>query len=59
VVSGLDAAELIMAGANAVQVGTATFENPRAALRVQRELIEWCASEGVTDIRDLMGAAQR
>jgi dihydroorotate dehydrogenase (NAD+) catalytic subunit len=59
VVSGLDAAELIMAGANAVQVGTATFEDPRAPLRVQRELISWCAKEGVTDISELVGVAQR
>ena len=59
VVSGLDAAELIMAGANAVQVGTATFEDPRAALRVQRELVAWCAKEGVTNLRDLVGVAQR
>ena len=59
VVSGLDAAELIMAGANAVQVGTATFEDPRAPIRVQRELLAWCAREGVADINELVGIAQR
>lgn len=59
VVSGLDAAELIMAGANAVQVGTATFEDPRAPIRVQRELLAWCEREGVANLADLVGIAQR
>ena len=34
VTSGVDAAEMIAAGADAVQVGTATFAEPRAALRI-------------------------
>ena len=44
VASGWDAAELMLAGASAVQVGTATFADPRAPLRVQRELLAWCAA---------------
>ena len=36
--SGADAVELLLAGANAVQVGTATFRDPRAPWRVLREL---------------------
>jgi dihydroorotate dehydrogenase (NAD+) catalytic subunit len=57
--SGLDAAELMLAGANAVQVGTATFENPRAARIVVDELRGWCEREGVGDVTELIGAAQR
>jgi dihydroorotate dehydrogenase (NAD+) catalytic subunit len=38
VATGWDARELLLAGATAVQVGTATFANPRAALRILREL---------------------
>ena len=45
---GWDAAELLLAGASAVQVGTATFADPRAPHRVQRELQAWCAARGVT-----------
>jgi tRNA-dihydrouridine synthase len=44
--SGLDAAELILAGAHAVQVGTATFADPRAPMRVLAELADW-AADGV------------
>ena len=42
--SGADAAELVLAGACAVQVGTATFADPRAPVRVLRELEAWAAS---------------
>jgi dihydroorotate dehydrogenase (NAD+) catalytic subunit len=59
VATGLDAVELLMAGANAVQVGTATFENPRAPRIVVEELREWCEREGVGDVAELIGAAQR
>jgi dihydroorotate dehydrogenase (NAD+) catalytic subunit len=59
VATGLDAVELLMAGANAVQVGTATFENPRAALTVAEELRAWCEREHVDDVNELIGAAQR
>ncbi|MBV8161293.1 MAG: dihydroorotate dehydrogenase [Acidimicrobiia bacterium] len=55
--TGVDAIELLMAGADAVQVGTATFVEPRAPLRVVAELERWCRRHGVTDIKDLRGAA--
>lgn len=48
VASGWDAAEFLLAGASAVQVGTATFADPKAPLRVQRELLAWCERHGVT-----------
>jgi dihydroorotate dehydrogenase (NAD+) catalytic subunit len=57
VVSGEDAAELLLAGADAVQVGTATLADPRAPLRVQDELAAWCRRHRVTDISELIGAA--
>jgi len=55
--SGVDAAELLAAGANAVQVGTATFADPRAPARVLHELAEWCAAQGITDLDTLIGRA--
>lgn len=55
--TGIDAAELIAAGADAVQVGTATFADPRAPGRVLRELEEWCAAHDLSNVEDLKGRA--
>ena len=55
--SGADAAELLLAGARAVQVGTATFRDPRAPARILRELATWCRSHGVGHVGELIGAA--
>jgi len=57
VMSGSDAIELLMAGANAIQVGTATFRDPRAPFRVLEEMESWCARRGVRSVSDLIGAA--
>lgn len=57
VMNGRDAVELVLAGADAVQVGTATFRDPRACWRVLGEIDQWCADHGVTALRDLQGAA--
>jgi len=51
--SGPAAAELLAAGADAVQVGTATFADPRAPARVRDELAAWCAAHGIPRIDDL------
>ena len=56
--SGADAVEMLLAGASAVGVGTATFDDPRAPLRVVDELRAWCASHGITRVRDLIGAME-
>lgn len=50
------AAELLVAGASAVQVGTATFADPRAPGQVAVGLVDWCRRHGVHDVRDLIGA---
>lgn len=55
--SGEDAAAMLMAGANAVEVGTATFANPRAPWIVQRELFEWMRTHRVESVSELIGAA--
>ncbi len=56
--SGEDAIEFIMAGATAVQVGTATFANPRAPLDVLEGIERFLAQAGVSDIGELVGAAR-
>jgi dihydroorotate dehydrogenase (NAD+) catalytic subunit len=57
VATGEDAVELLLAGARAVQVGTATFADPRAAMRVRFELERWCRRHGVQALDELIGAA--
>jgi len=56
--SGEDAVEFIMAGATAVEVGTATFANPRAPLEVLEGIERFLAQAGVADIGELVGAAR-
>ena len=48
VMTGRDAVELLQAGADAVQVGTATFRDPRAPWKVLRQLARWCDAHGTT-----------
>jgi len=57
VTSGADAVELLMAGADAVQVGTAIFADPRAPARVRSELEAWCRRHRVDQLGQLIGAA--
>jgi len=56
--SGQDALEFIMAGATAIQVGTATFRNPCASLNVLEEIEQFMQEEGVLDVKELIGSAR-
>jgi dihydroorotate dehydrogenase (NAD+) catalytic subunit len=47
---------MLLAGAHAVGVGTATFLEPRATLRIVQELRAWCARRGITRVTELTGA---
>ncbi len=53
-----DAIEFIMAGASAIQVGTASFANPRAPLDILQGIEQFMEKEGIKDIAELIGAAQ-
>jgi len=57
VTSTEDALEFLMAGASAVQVGTATFADPLAPLRVIEGLAQYVRANGLGSIRDIIGAA--
>ena len=59
VASGADAAELLLAGASAVQVGTATFADPRAPATVLRELEAWLSQRTARSIRENVGALEK
>jgi dihydroorotate dehydrogenase (NAD+) catalytic subunit len=54
--TGEDAVQYLLAGASLVQVGTASFADPRAALRVLTGLEEYMAAQGVAAVRELVGA---
>ena len=56
VASGLDAVEMLLAGATAVGVGTATFLEPRATLRILDELTKWCVKHDVERVEALVAS---
>lgn len=59
IANGEDAIAMLLAGAHAVQVGTAIFDDPRVLTRVVHEMEQWCVEHGVTDLGDLVGDAHR
>ncbi len=54
-----DALEFIMAGASAVQVGSATYSNPRASLEVLEGIEGFMEKEGIKKLGEIIGAARR
>lgn len=56
---GVDAVEMLMAGADALEVGTATFRDPRAPMKVLAGLVRWCRWHDVAAVRDLVGVVHR
>ena len=58
IVSPADAVEFLLAGATAVQVGTASYADPRATDRLARGLESWCRSHEVEKVTSLTGAVE-
>ena len=58
IMNATDALEFILAGASAVQVGTASFINPGAAQQIAEEMEAWLIENGVDDIKNLIGALE-
>ena len=56
--TGEDAAEFLIAGASAVQVGTANFWDPAAPVRIAEELQRYLEQENVAQVQDLVGTLQ-
>lgn len=54
--SAQDALEFLMAGASAIQVGTINFINPRACVEIVEGIEAFLRQEGISDIRDIIGA---
>lgn len=55
IASGEDAAEFLVAGASAVQVGTASFWDPQAILRIAAELDAFLESQNIANVSELVG----
>ena len=58
ILTGRDALEFIMAGAAAVQVGTANFLDPKACTRITAEIGEWMDAHGVKTLDEIRGCAR-
>ena len=58
IASGEDAAEFLIAGARAVEVGTASFWDPRSPQRIAEELAEFLRREKVADVGEIVGTLQ-
>ena len=50
-----DAVEFLLAGATAVEVGTASYADPRASEKVAQGLQKWCGAEGIARVAELTG----
>ncbi len=59
VASAETAVELMLAGADAVQVGTATFANPKAPFKILKQLTKWADARGISDWSGITSAAHR
>jgi dihydroorotate dehydrogenase (NAD+) catalytic subunit len=57
IVRAEDAVEFMMAGATAVQVGTASYADPRAVENIATGLRKWCAHHAIGEVRALTGSA--
>lgn len=55
IMNGHDALEFIMAGARAIEVGTANFIDPSVTMKIIDEITEFCERLGVIDINELVG----
>jgi dihydroorotate dehydrogenase (NAD+) catalytic subunit len=56
VAAGGDAAEMMIAGASAVGIGTVLFQDPLAPVRILRELEDWCGDRSIKQISALTGS---
>jgi dihydroorotate dehydrogenase (NAD+) catalytic subunit len=58
IVCARDVVEFLLAGARAVQIGTANYNDPAIAAKIVVELARWCEQHGVSDVNELVGALE-
>lgn len=59
IMNGRDALEFILAGASAIEVGTANFIDPAVTVKIVDYINDFCERHGVSDINDIVGAVNR
>lgn len=59
IMNGRDALEFILAGATAIEVGTANFIDPAVTVKIVDEITDYCIRHGITDIHSLIGAVNQ
>lgn len=59
IMNGRDAMEFILAGASAIEVGTANFIDPAVTVKIVDWIDDYCSRHGVSDINELIGAINR
>ena len=55
IMNGRDALEFMLAGANAIEVGTANFINPAVTVEIVDYMTDYCKRHGIEDINDIVG----
>jgi dihydroorotate dehydrogenase (NAD+) catalytic subunit len=58
IMNAVDALEFMLAGATAIQIGTASFINPGAAQKIAEDMEAWLVANGVADIKSMIGALE-
>lgn len=58
IVTAMDAVEFLLAGANAISVGTATFVNPMAAVEIVGGIGDYLTSMGISDVNEIVGTVR-
>lgn len=56
--SATDAIEFLLAGASAIEIGTANFIDPAISAKVAKGIVEYCEKHGVADVNELVGGLQ-
>ena len=56
--SATDAIEFVLAGASAIEIGTANFIDPAITVKVAKGIVEYCERHGIKNVSDLTGALE-
>ena len=56
--SATDAIEFLLAGASAIEIGTANFIDPTITVKVAKGIVEYCERHGINNVSDLTGALE-
>lgn len=58
IMNATDALEFLMAGASAIQIGTANFIDPAVTIKVRDGINDWLDKHGVSDVNDIIGCVK-